>query len=56
MYYKEEIINGILCWKGTPNGEWHPVGERELTKRITELKAKDAELELQLEMEVQGDK
>ena len=25
MYYREEIINGVLMCKSTPNGEWRPV-------------------------------
>jgi hypothetical protein len=55
MYYKEEIINGILCFKTYPNDNWKPVGEKELTKRVTELKAKVALLELELEMKVNGE-
>lgn len=22
MYHEQKIINGILHWRGTPNGEW----------------------------------
>lgn len=22
MYYEEKIIDGILYWRGTPDGEW----------------------------------
>ena len=22
MYYEEKIINGVLCYRTTPNGEW----------------------------------
>ena len=55
MYYKEEIINGILCFKITPNGEWKPLGEKRLTKIVEELKAKVALLELELEMKVNGE-
>lgn len=48
MYYKEEIIDGILCNKVTPSGAWTPVGEKALKKRVEELKAKVARLQLEL--------
>ena len=22
MYYEEEVIDGILCWRNDPNGPW----------------------------------
>ena len=22
MYYEEKVINGVLCHRNTPNGEW----------------------------------
>ena len=25
MYYEEEIIDGVLMWRGSPDGEWEPV-------------------------------
>ncbi len=37
MYYTEEIINGILCYKTTPNGKWKEMSKEKLTKRILEL-------------------
>lgn len=39
MYYKEEIIDGILCWKGTPNGAWIEKTKEQLTDEIVKLKA-----------------
>lgn len=24
MYYDEQVINGVLCHRGTPQGEWIP--------------------------------
>jgi len=38
MYYKEEIINGILCCKHTPDGAWVEKTKEELTKKIVKLK------------------
>jgi hypothetical protein len=40
MYYKEDIINGVLCFKTTPNGEWREFSKENLTKRIKELEEK----------------
>jgi len=39
MYYKEEVINGVLCWKGSPNGEWHPLTAKQLTERLIKAEA-----------------
>ena len=25
MYYAEQIVNGVLCFRNTPDGEWYPV-------------------------------
>lgn len=40
MYYREEIINGVLCCKYTPDGAWNPLSKEELTKRIEILQKK----------------
>jgi hypothetical protein len=48
MYYKEEVINGVLCWKGTPGGEWIPFTPEQLTKRlmvVSDLRIKELEEE-----------
>lgn len=39
MYYKEEWINGKLCWKATPNGEWIPFTIEQYKKRVLKLEA-----------------
>lgn len=31
MYYDEQVINGVLCHRGTPNGEWIPFTLESLT-------------------------
>lgn len=36
MYYAEEIINGVLCWKNDPDGEWRPFSAKELTVKLME--------------------
>lgn len=48
MFYVEEIIDGILCGKTTPDGKWHPLSPEMMTKKIAkqkeELAAKDVEI------------
>lgn len=34
MYYEEQNIGGVLCYRDTPNGEWKQFSKVELTKRI----------------------
>lgn len=43
MYYHEEIVNGILCFKLSPNGQLRPLSAEKLTERIVELKQKLSE-------------
>ena len=39
MYYKESVINGVLSYKNTPNGEWRPLSPEAMTYMIINLKA-----------------
>ena len=39
MYYKEEWINGKLCWKSTPNGEWIPFTIGQYKERVLKSEA-----------------
>ncbi len=39
MYYDEQVINGVLCHRGAPNGKWIPFTVEQLTARLQELKA-----------------
>lgn len=34
MYYAEKIINGVLHFKNTPNGEWIEVSKEKLTYEL----------------------
>lgn len=38
MYYEEQIINGILCWRNSPDGKFLECSKEELTSKITWLK------------------
>lgn len=34
MYHEEKVINGVLSWRGTPNGTWIQYTPEQLTKRL----------------------
>jgi hypothetical protein len=38
MYYQEKVINGILCCKHSPNGEWIELAKQTLTERLMKYK------------------
>lgn len=38
MYHEEAIINGKLCWRGTPNGEWIEYTKEQLTLKLQEAR------------------
>lgn len=27
MYYEEKLIDGVLHWRGTPDGEWQTMSQ-----------------------------
>jgi len=37
MYYEEKIVDGILCYRGTPDGEWIPFTLEELSRAYVVL-------------------
>ena len=49
MYYEEQVINGILHWRSSPDGEWKPCRPEEITTRLLEAKSKSDALTAQLE-------
>lgn len=34
MYYEEKIIDGVLCWRNQPDGEWRAFSATELSGRV----------------------
>ena len=40
MYYEEVVINGVLCHRGTPDGEWIPFTAEQLTAKLEAKKPK----------------
>ena len=49
MYYKEEVVDGVLCWKNSPDGEWKQFSSKELTKQLIDLKRSLSLSNLQIE-------
>jgi hypothetical protein len=41
MYHEERVIDGILNWRGTPDGEFKPYGQRELTRILLNERSRD---------------
>jgi hypothetical protein len=38
MYYEEGILNSVLHYRTTPEGEWYPVSPERLTAIIVQLR------------------
>lgn len=38
MYHEERIVDGVLCWRGAPKGEWTPYTQQELTVMLNEVR------------------
>jgi hypothetical protein len=51
MYYIESIIDGILCCKTSPHGDWRPLSQKNLTSKIVQLEEKLTQLMNKLENE-----
>ena len=40
MYYEEKIVNGVLCFRTTPNTPFVEFSKEKLTSKIAELEQK----------------
>lgn len=49
MYYEEKVINGILCWRGLPDGEFRPLSIEEITAKYSKLESEVAILRAKLD-------
>ena len=38
MYYEEKVINGVLHWRGTPEGQWIAKTAEQLTEMLLEAR------------------
>lgn len=36
MFHEEAVILGVLCWRGTPDGEWIEFTAHQLTRKLLE--------------------
>ena len=48
MFYEEQIINGVLMFRHTPDGEWMPYSIEDMSKRIVDIESLNDALKLQL--------
>lgn len=39
MYYAEDVINGILCFRTSPTDRWQQYTPEQITKRFLQVKA-----------------
>ena len=51
MYYEEKMFNGILFWRGTPDGLWIAFTLAELSKRAADLQSRISSLEAALSLD-----
>ena len=49
MYYDEQVINGILCHRTLPNGEWIPFTPEQITQKFVQAKERISQLVNEIE-------
>lgn len=45
MYHEEKVIDGVLCWRGTPDGEWTQYTLQALTSALRSERSRSKDLE-----------
>lgn len=50
MYYREKIVDGIICCKGSEDGEWIPLSPEKMTKKILKMQVEIERLTHKLEV------
>ena len=45
MYHEEQVIDGVLCWRGAPDGEWTQYTAEALTVALIAERGRTKELE-----------
>lgn len=38
MYYEDQVIDGVLCYRCTPHGEWVQMSAEQLTGMLLDLR------------------
>jgi hypothetical protein len=46
MYYEEKAINGVLHWRGTPEGQWIAKTAEQLTEMLLTARVPHLDCEL----------
>jgi hypothetical protein len=46
MYYEENVIDGVLCWRSTPTGEWVAKTPQQLTEMLLEARRAKAAIQI----------
>lgn len=46
MYHEERIVDGVLSWRGTPDGEWQEYSKVELTSFLDQIRTRLMLIEL----------
>lgn len=54
MYYDERVIDGILCCRFSPRGEWRPVTHQEMTRRLLDAEAKVQRIYREVTTDIDG--
>jgi len=49
MYYEEKVIDGVLCWRNKPGGQWTPFANAQLTARLLNMEDRISDLENKVE-------
>lgn len=45
MYYQEKLINGVMYYRTSPDGDWRQMSIEKLSRDYSEMKARIADLE-----------
>ena len=54
MYHEEKVFDGILYWRGTPDGKWTPFSLMQLTKKYMAQKAEHEASLTKMKKEIAG--
>lgn len=51
MFHEEKVINCVLCWRGTPDGEWTQYTPEALTVALNSARSTNQGANLRAELE-----
>lgn len=50
LYYKEQIVDGVLCCRRSKDGEWVPLSPEKMTRKISKMKVEIERLTYKLDI------